>query len=174
MNRSKPLSPALLILGIVGGFALVSAVMIRVVMPSQKIEPKARIITEGPIRYAVVYAACENFPAELETLLKQGGDPDARSDVGEPSLMLAAHNGNMFCCRLLLKYGANPNIHGSGNETPLRHAVFCHRISIVKYLLAHGADPNLGGKEGKTPMHSAQFHQFPDMIEILKKAGATH
>jgi ankyrin repeat protein len=117
-------------------------------------------------------AGIENRPADLREALEQGGDPNARNPGNEPTLMVAAHNGNTTCVRLLLKYGADPNIRGSKEATPLLHAVRNSHVDIVKDLLESGADPNLAASDGDTPLTmGAWVGNLPDVKLLLDKGA---
>lgn len=117
-------------------------------------------------------AAITDHPGDLRAALEAGGDPNARNPANEPGLMVAAHNGNTACVRLLLQYKANPNIRGSQSSTPLIHAARNAHPDIVALLLASGADPNLADDKGDTPLiMSAMMGDVPS-LQRLMGAGA--
>ena len=172
MNVTRSFRPLTLLGGLFAGLFLLAGVALLVIAPVRQNRVGARIVRNEAYDGDVICNATYDHPEELEQALNAGGDPNAISMGGDPCLMLAAHNGNTLCVRILLAHGANPNAKGTQGATPLRHAVFCHHIAIVKHLLAHGADPNLADDEGKTPLHSARKHGFSDMEALLIKAGA--
>ena len=69
--------------------------------------------------------------------------------------------------------GANANTDFNGT-TALKHAASSGDVTMVKLLLSHGADPN-GVDDGTndTPLKSAIDKKHPEIVELLKKAGAT-
>jgi len=116
-------------------------------------------------------AAIQNRPQDLRTALEDGGDPNARNPADEPALMVAAHNGNVDCVRLLLKFGADPNIKGSSHATPLLHALRNSQDAIVADLLKHGADPNLSS-DTDTPLTMAAWVGDANNVHQLLTIGA--
>lgn len=115
--------------------------------------------------------AITDRPDDLLAALQAGGDPNARNPANEPALMVACHNGNTECARLLLQFGANPNLQGSGESTPLIHAVRNHQTTIIKMLLRKGANPDLADDKGDTALTMAAWVGAPD-VRILLDSGA--
>ncbi len=122
--------------------------------------------------YTVWCAAITDHPEELRVALEQGGDPNARNPANEPALMVAAHNGNLTCCRLLLEHHANPNIRGSSDATPLEHAITTRQTAIISLLLKFHADPNQADVYGETPLMDAAAKGDPRSTRLLLDDGA--
>ena len=60
----------------------------------------------------------------LETLLKQGADPNLATASQNPALYFAIHRQNITAVQILLKYNANPNAQYANEhyDTPLSYA----------------------------------------------------
>lgn len=75
------------------------------------------IAFEGPF----LFFESENPDVALlvETFLRLGADPNARTDIGDTALMLAARSLNTECVKLLLSYGADPSARNEEGEGAL-------------------------------------------------------
>ena len=121
----------------------------------------------------VAAIACQ--PANLELLLRYGGDPGRQDTDGNTPLHFATGGvfpamGDLNNCttagiRVLLKAGADPNQANAEGNAPL-HAVvsdgpFGERVETanINALLEAGADPNLANVEGDGPLHVAFIHR---------------
>ena len=90
------------------------------------------------------------------------------SDV---ALGAAAYNGRTAVVRSLLAAGGNPNAQNDLGETALAYASENGHIEVVKLMLAYGADPNWGCRE-MDPLTCARAGNYPDIVRLLKQAGA--
>ncbi len=76
--------------------------------------------------------------------------------------------------KFLLDNGANLNLlEGALGQTPLTLSVAIKRIPMVKYLVERGADTTIPDQEGETPLTHAIFLRNKEMIDILRKGGAS-
>lgn len=74
----------------------------------------------------------------------------------------------------LLKAGAAVNAKEPVNGgTPLHVASFHGHLAVVKVLLAAGANVNARDGEGWTALSQARDQGFPQVVEYLKRHGAT-
>jgi hypothetical protein len=76
---------------------------------------------------------------ELQTLLGQQGDIDARDESGRTALMLATLHGQARAVDVLLAHGADPNAADAQGVTPLQAAIAGDRPAIAAALRRAGA-----------------------------------
>ena len=87
--------------------------------------------------------------AAVETLLREGADPNAAAPDGATALHWAAYHDAREAARILLEEGADPNAANDLEATPLWNASMNGSAPMARILLEGGADPNaalLGGK----------------------------
>ena len=82
--------------------------------------------------YAVLYSNMK----EIETLLSQGANINARNDRGQTPLHIVVINNNGEVCDLLLERGALPNQPDFNNNSPLQIAYDNKYENIYENLLA--------------------------------------
>ena len=114
--------------------------------PRQSVAPAASSAapTAPPARLAdsaaeVRRAAEIGAVPELQTLLGQQGDIDARDDSGRTALMLATLSGQARAVDLLLAHGADPNAADAQGVTPLQAAIAGDQPAIAAALRRAGA-----------------------------------
>jgi ankyrin repeat protein len=133
--------------------------------PPQPIDPAAARVME---------AALWGSAADVETLLAQGTDANARNEAGATPLMRALDDPAKT--RVLLEYGADPNARSDEGRTPLVIAATRFGSSpVVRLLLDYGADPAAGapGQGGTTtPLIEAAYRGDADTMRLLLGAGA--
>jgi len=100
--------------------------------------------TAPPARFAdsaaeVRRAAEIGAVPELQALLGQQGDIDARDESGRTALMLATLHGQAGAVDLLLAHGADPNAADAQGITPLQAAIAGDRPAIAAALRRAGA-----------------------------------
>jgi len=120
----------------------------------------------------LLHQACEgNDLAEIERLISEGADIDARShenDGGRVPLEDAIEYGHLEAVRLLLNQGAEVNARNRYGGTPLKLAAVMGYESIVQELLTKGADVNARDHYG-TPTDWAARHHRRTIVEMLKR-----
>ncbi len=89
--------------------------------------------------------------AGVQTLLGQGVDVDARTDIGETALILAAFGGHATTVEALLAGGADVNAESKFGSTALMRAAFRHESLAATQL-------DVGG--------------YREIIRLLVQAGA--
>ena len=114
--------------------------------PRQSVAPAASSAapTAPPARLAdsaaeVRRAAEIGAVPELQTLLGQQGDIDARDESGRTALMLATLSGQSRAVDMLLAHGADPNAADAQGVTPLQAAIAGDRPAIAAALRRAGA-----------------------------------
>ena len=88
----------------------------------------------------------------------------------------AAFDGQIDMIRDLLKAGARANAQDSRGVLALTFAVSSDHANpqVVRALIDAGADVNAAAKTGETPLDWADKFGHPEIIAMLKKAGAKH
>ena len=115
--------------------------------------------------------------AEMQRLLAEGVDPNARDVRGRTAVHYAAAAGTQ-ALRLLLDTGGECCLQDGDGNTPLHHAVSAPSVAKydalarVRLLLKHDTDPNRPNNGGNTPLHFSAKHQGPAIVGALLKAGA--
>jgi len=114
--------------------------------PRQSVAPAASSAapTAPPARLAdsaaeVRRAAEIGAVPELQTLLGQQGNIDARDESGRTALMLATLSGQARAVDMLLAHGADPNAADAQGVTPLQAAIAGDRPAIAAALRRAGA-----------------------------------
>lgn len=107
-----------------------------------------------------------------------------KKGTGRSLLHHAAWAGDLLIFKALVEAGANvgrrrtvawrPNggVAGRGS-TPLHHAVMYNRRTIVEYLVHEcGVDIDEPGEQGYTALHLAAKFDYPEIADLLLRAGA--
>ncbi len=75
---------------------------------------------------------------QVQQLLAQGADVNARDAGGWTPLMAAIEWHNIATAKLLLEHGADPNVHDKSGGTPLVLAVRQNCVEVVRELVGRG------------------------------------
>ena len=113
-----------------------------------------------------------------------GASVNASNQHGETALILAATQFEPDAARLLLEKHADVNARTRSGRTALMQAIdgpkefdndkhIVYSPQIAKLLIDAGADVNAKDAAGNTPLSIAQARGYDDMIEVLRKAGAS-
>ena len=124
-------------------------------------------ISSAPIHKAVLKSA-----GELEFLLRQGADPNARDAAGQTPLNIAVLAGNEEAVHALLARRADPRIGDIFGDTPLHHAATRGDIVMIDLLLRGGAAPGAGNLSGITPLMNAAYRGYAAVSQALLDHGA--
>jgi ankyrin repeat protein len=118
---------------------------------------------------------------EVEALLKQGANINARGGDKATPLIHAVNKQDTAMVDLLLKNGADVNAHTGDDyvrrETALMIASWTGNVSIMKKLIEAGADVNaVSGRDqpnmGKPVLRYAIDSRSPEAVRILLESGA--
>ncbi|WP_280458037.1 ankyrin repeat domain-containing protein [Nocardia carnea] len=129
----------------------------------------------------LISAVWERDPTAVETLLKEGAEPDEPDEDGSTPLYQAAVHGSTEIVHLLLAYGADPNLAGDPVEEglPLCAAACWNHTGVVSALLAADADPDLPEPPhpdqtgpGTPPLLWAVRNGHRETVDLLLTAGA--
>ena len=127
---------------------------------------------------ALHWAAAENHPAAVHTLLELGADVNERSTAGWSALLYAVRAGRADAVRALLAAGADVNdtirplaaeddaAEGARRDptvgtSALVLSVMNGYFSLAQYLVERGADPN-AAEQGWTALHQLAYTRRPN------------
>ena len=124
---------------------------------------------------ALHWAAGDNHPEAVHTLIELGASVGQRSDRGWSPLLYAARAGNTEAIRALLEAGADINdriqpLEGAGEELPraktvgtnaLVIAIMNGHFSLARELVERGADPN-AAVQGWAALHQVAYTRRPN------------
>ncbi len=105
--------------------------------------------------------------ADLQNLLKSGGNPDIGGYEGTTPLMQAAAAGSPEKIRLLIRYKADTARADSEGKTALIHAVQSGQYEAVKLLAEAEADLNTLTVEGISALGYAVMQGDKKMVRLL-------
>lgn len=112
--------------------------------------------------------------AGLESLLRRGGDPNARNSLEMTPLMIAATTGRIPVVEALLRGGAELNawcIFG----TPLTFAAMTGQAEATRFLLDRGADVAAKRPDGITVLMMAARSGAPEIVrDLLARKANVH
>ncbi|KAM4651315.1 ankyrin repeat and SOCS box protein 14 isoform 1-T2 [Discoglossus pictus] len=124
---------------------------------------------ETPLFLAVDNSRLEN----VNFLLSNNCDPDAKSESEDSPLVVAIRRGSYDIASLLLRFNASANLLCADNRTALHEAAKLGRKDIVGLLLRSGADIDATSNFGFTPLALAAQNGHTDVMEILIQKGAS-
>jgi len=122
------------------------------------------VITRPPwpdMNQRLVQAADKGDLQQVQSLLDNGANVNAKDDHGSTALMLASSTGNLEVVSLLLQKEANVNSKREDGSTALTMAGYHCQSEVVKLLLARGADVNARVNEGSTALLFAAAPRGP-------------
>jgi ankyrin repeat protein len=105
----------------------------------------------------------------LKQLLREGGDPNVRSDSGWTPLFSAVVVANTNAVIILLNAGSDVNVECGNGNRPLHHA----SDIVSPILLARGAKIDVRNRQGWSPLHSASFFGRVETVRLLLSADAS-
>src|SRR5215470_2782227 len=107
---------------------------------------------------------------QLESVLSNCLDINAKNSHGTTPLMLAAAKGRLRMVRALLEHGADPNSSRNDKFTPLLLAAFFGHEQIVKLLVEYGADTKAATRFGTSAQMWASSRTFAEVVTYLNRA----
>src|SRR5216683_4589422 len=110
-----------------------------------------------------------------EYLLEKGANVNAiaKNATGFTALTGAVANNHVEISKILVKRGANVNHRYEGGVSPLMEACLNGNLELVNFLLENGADPSAKTKDEKTPLTFAKEKSHGEVVESLKRHGAS-
>lgn len=116
----------------------------------------------------------ESAREEVDRLLREGADPNARDKSGRTALGWAIQRGDSGAARRLLEGGADPraqDAHGPRWE-PLHWAARSGEAALILDLLEGGASAQARDADGWAPLHLAAVNGEWEAARLLLEAGA--
>jgi hypothetical protein len=108
--------------------------------------------------------------AELEQVVRQGANPNARDTFGDAPL-LDVRDPAMAAA--LVRLGADVDVrHRDDLDTPLIRAARMGNVELVRVFLAAKADVHAATKDGATALSEAIRGGHEDVVALLRAAGA--
>lgn len=124
---------------------------------------------------ALAKAAGEGKAAQIDELVKQGVDVNARGTHNAPPLFWAMRNNSIKGFKKFLELGADPNVI-FGDGSVMHWAARHENVAFLKAALEHGGNPNLrAGKLDKTPLFDTigvSGSGNKEAMRMLLKSGA--
>lgn len=132
------------------------------------LEARTRHVGETALHYLVI----ENEIPEVEWLLKQGADINARCNSETTPLMYAAQLGYVEMVQLLIRSGAMLNLLDNFGETAILKAATYGSPETLECLLQAGADPLItNGIDFIFSEFSLHKEKREELLAILAKFG---
>ncbi len=129
----------------------------------------------GSLFTALESATGLNDTGDIESLLDQGADPNARNPQGESPLHIAASMSFPKAVTLLLDHGSDIDARDDDNRTPLMTLIIRGwepDPQVATLLLDLGADVNAGDSVGGTALDYAENYDVASIVRLLKDRGA--
>jgi ankyrin repeat protein len=121
---------------------------------------------------ALLEAAKTGNVEDVEKLIEEGADVNARGNIRSTPLHYAAKKGNTAVVKILLQNYADVNLKNKKRYTALHYAVDKGHIPVIMVLLKHDKiDINAQDQFGRTPLHLAVDSSVA-IIDILVLYGA--
>lgn len=118
-------------------------------------------------------AVLKNKPADVETLLANGANPNATVEMipGFPTtcLIIAAGNNRLEIVKSLVEHKAQVNQTDNFKATALMAAAGKGNQDIVTFLLANGADVKAKDEDGKDALAAAKESGNAAVIALLEQ-----
>jgi uncharacterized protein len=122
---------------------------------------------------ALGMAVTQDSMEMMAVLLEVGANPNTRLPDGKTALMKAGDRGNIEMMEKLINAGADVNLQDDYGATALMWS--CHRgyLDAVKVLLiCNDLDLSIKNQGGYTALKLAERNQYPEVVELLRQAGA--
>ena len=116
------------------------------------------------IPMTVIDTSC---PEQVQRMIKNGADPNAKDPFGFTALMWAANQGDVSMAEVLVKGGANVNEQRRSGSTALVRAATNDRANVAKFLIDNKADIKATNRHGQSVAEIAKARNFPEMISLV-------
>ncbi|EFX72604.1 hypothetical protein DAPPUDRAFT_110578 [Daphnia pulex] len=99
---------------------------------------------------------------------------DAKNEIGQTAIHLAAFLGNNMILKLLIQGGGNVNVKDDADLTPLHYACIHNHHECLKTLLEFKASPQIRHRlTGMVPLHEAASRGHLDCVKIMMAMSVT-
>ena len=115
------------------------------------------------------HKAVEGNNLDVVVKLIQVGYPDvnARNDLGDTPVMIAAQQGNLAMLSKLDWYGAEFGDQNLAGRTAVHAAALRGHLEILQFLKYCGEDMKLGDQAGQTPLLNAANEGYSEAVKFL-------
>jgi ankyrin repeat protein len=117
-----------------------------------------------------LHEAAVHRPEKIDTIIANGGSPDALDAAGRTPLQEAVSHRIILGVAKLLASGADPNVGNKAGNSLLGEAATTGNLQNVRLLLAFGADSDSEFQQ-RTALHTAIVHNYADIVDMLLKQG---
>lgn len=121
---------------------------------------------------ALMEAVAFGSLADVERVLAQGADLEARDYWERTAWLIAIQTGDVAKARWLYEHGADADARGRCGQPPLFYAIENGHAPMLRWLLEIGADIRQTDEFGTTALVTAAEYDNAEAIEILLAAGA--
>ena len=109
---------------------------------------------------------------EVQAMIDDDADVNAKTNTGWTPLHAAASNGNAEVILVLVKARADVNAKTNTGWTPLHAAATFGHAEVIPIFVKSGANVNEKTNDGFTPLHGAAEEGQAEVIPVLVQAGA--
>ncbi|WP_291548248.1 ankyrin repeat domain-containing protein [Bosea sp. (in: a-proteobacteria)] len=120
---------------------------------------------------ALLAAAETGHTAEVERLIHEGVDLEARDPQGRTALLLAVAGNHVVAAKALLAAGASPNTQAANRDTPWLLAGASGRTEIVAAMLPLKPDLSLRNRYGGNALIPACERAHVETVKLLLTSG---
>jgi hypothetical protein len=175
-----------------GGLILIAALFIppEIIKFNQRVN-NGTLVEEPGSLLPLMMSAYKGDLREVEKLIQNGANVNARNDVNNTALHFAAgatpiqnqtYRGSPEAVTYLIEHGADVNAQNNVKITPLMDAVYNNNLESLDILIARGADVNDVSKYDETALSAAMIRasgradtfgdRYRDMAFELLRHGA--
>jgi ankyrin repeat protein len=129
-------------------------------------------VFRDPKVVALIKAANKGEIAEMDSLVRQGADPNSVGNEGQTPLVWAIASNNKTGIQKLLELGADPNKKMTNDNSATWLAAGRDDPKMLELLLQHRGDPNTVGAHDTTALEIAARQSLSKNIDLLVKYGA--
>jgi ankyrin repeat protein len=123
-------------------------------------------------RTALLIAAYKGNLDIIKFLVEKKADVNAKNSDGQTALMAAAAKNKLNIVKYLAENTADVNAKDKNGDSALLYVSDFGFTDIAKFLIEKGADVNVKNKEGDSALYWANYNKHPQIIKLLKDAGA--
>ena len=109
--------------------------------------------------------------SQVQLLLEQGVDANAKDNTGKTALMIASNKGNIEIVKLLIDNHADVNARDRGNNTSLMYAFKKGFQDISELLINNDAEINAKNSNGETALMFASSGGNINIVRMLLDQG---
>jgi ankyrin repeat protein/Flp pilus assembly protein TadD len=120
----------------------------------------------------LISPSVQGFTPIVKLLLSKGARANQGDKDGDNALILASAAGKTETVDALLAGGADIDAQNKNGITALMVASFQGNVPTVRLLIARGGNVNRRADDGSTAVSLATSKNHPDVVTILKQAGA--